>query len=59
MKVEICGKVQDVVITCDSIKVENGLFIITNPIFDNESSSGVVETWMPVGSVKLINIIEK
>ena len=57
MKIELCCKNQDVKIVCDSIKVENGLFVISKPVLEDGLTT--LKMWIPVGNVNFVNIIEK
>ena len=57
MKIELIGKNQDIKLVCESIKVENGLFIISKPVLEDGSTT--LEMWMPIGNITLVNVIEK
>jgi len=51
------GKGGDVKITCESIKFENGFFVISKPVLEDGTTT--VEMWMAVGNINFVNIIEK
>jgi len=57
MRIIMSGKGGDVKITCESIKFENGFFVISKPVLEDGTTT--VEMWMAVGNINFVNIIEK
>lgn len=56
VQVQIGKSVDAFIVDCSSVKVDNNMFIITDPIM-NETKSA--EIWIPMSSISFINIIEK
>jgi hypothetical protein len=58
MKISIFTNKNDFLdFTCDSMKVENGFLILTNPV--NKANVTTKEFWLAISNIYFINVIEK
>jgi hypothetical protein len=58
MKILISTKASDFDVVCDNMIIENGFIVLENPVFKFGNMNNMKKTYIPVGNINFLTILE-